>query len=482
MKRKAIELMGESDRQPVKRMGSEPTYPAGKPTMTCSTSPLQGLTSRGSRRSDSSRSTSVDEIHLKRSNSSTDSSASSESDELENFQEVIDSIDFEGLKTVALRVRRELQEAVLQSSEGLYILPDDLSCEIDSIPRHGTFNLVYTVIFSDGLRWAARIPGHGAYLEELDKTKMKSEYESMRLVKEKTTIPIPEIYYLSLDASEIGSAFALMEIVHGFQLHHLWGTTLTKHERLRILNDIAKHMSQLQKLRYNQYGILRFSDKGLDPAIGPQIYFASSHAGNNEVPWGESYEDEPCGSYAEQLRSGWDDCEGFNKRGKCDMPILDLAVESIPAYMDSACVKALHMPDLNLHNIIVDKNGTVVAFLDWDMVGVSPTSAGCAKFPPWISQDWVAPIQFLHDNGGDGEDDEMLQEANERLSNYRKYYAAAYARYAACRVDDYDPRTTSASHILEAIDSALTHRFSRAAIVCKLLEHVFVRRAAFHAI
>ena len=480
-KRKALEAFDDLPARATKRTRSEPPHAAYRLVIPDGNKPLTML--RGGFNPPPDFKHTVD-TESECSDESVDDAAG-DIDKLGHFHHVKTSINFDALKQVALRTRRQIQHHLLAESDDVYGLEDDLACDIVGEPQHGTFNIVYTLKFSDGIQWVTRIPGHGDSFEPLDKIKMDSEYQTMRHLRDETTIPLPTIHYWTTENTEIGSAFALMQCMDGFSLNHLWDTELTEHQRLRILSDVAKYMSQLQKLRYDSVGILRHAQGTGTPVIGPQIYLTSTHLETNDVPWGEAFEDQQYGCYADHLESSWDQCQDLPKRFRCEMAILQLAVESIPDHIDMACGKSIHMPDLNSHNVLIDKHGTISAFLDWDMVGTAPTSVGSAKFPPWIAQEWLRPQALIdeleEENDEEDCDDDVHRDTSSstfaqmsrQMSRYRQYYAAVYSRCMARTQEHYDPRTTTASHVLEALEVAINHREERPAIVVKLLDHAF---------
>ena len=66
-------------------------------------------------------------------------------DQLEGFKDLLNVIKPDKLETIALQVRGEL----------------DVQCSIGKDPLYGYHNLVYPINFSDGIKWAARIPSYG---------------------------------------------------------------------------------------------------------------------------------------------------------------------------------------------------------------------------------------------------------------------------------------------------------------------------------
>jgi len=69
----------------------------------------------------------------------------------EGFSAIVASISPLHLQELALTTRRKI---------GYNDLPET-SCAVSTPPRMGSFNIVYEVTFSDGIKWAIRMPATG---------------------------------------------------------------------------------------------------------------------------------------------------------------------------------------------------------------------------------------------------------------------------------------------------------------------------------
>ena len=139
------------------------------------------------------------------------------------FGDVIKAIDLDALEDIALKCR--LQTPVTStwnlSSRHRAV---GLSCTIyrDREPMYGSYNLAFVITFSDGVKWIARVPGHGKRFGEDDIEKMNSEYYTMRHINANTTLPLSEMFYWSTESTPIGVPFALMSFMKGKALHTFW--------------------------------------------------------------------------------------------------------------------------------------------------------------------------------------------------------------------------------------------------------------------
>ncbi len=71
--------------------------------------------------------------------------------------------------------------------------PDRLSCHLEGGFIHGGYNVCQKVAFSDGTVWLLRLPLVGNVSDEYADEKVAMEVEVLRLLREKTTIPVPDI-------------------------------------------------------------------------------------------------------------------------------------------------------------------------------------------------------------------------------------------------------------------------------------------------
>ncbi|SRR5258707_9763292 len=97
---------------------------------------------------------------------------------------------------------------------------EPLTC-ITELPIYGNKNVVFSITFSDGERWALRIP-FPPY-SELMEERMRADIATMRLIQTRTEIPIPKIHAaLPTVDSPLGVPFILMDWANGVRLEDVW--------------------------------------------------------------------------------------------------------------------------------------------------------------------------------------------------------------------------------------------------------------------
>lgn len=89
---------------------------------------------------------------------SSDCGSSDEGSDLENFLPVLNVIDLNALISAAIDARRNYDR---QKSTIASLTSEDLTCVIQTPPLIGSFNLAFVILFSDGVKWIARVPGSG---------------------------------------------------------------------------------------------------------------------------------------------------------------------------------------------------------------------------------------------------------------------------------------------------------------------------------
>jgi hypothetical protein len=191
-------------------------------------------------------------------NASTDSDAPPA-----HFASLLATITPSSLISLAVRIRNDTQE----SGEG------SKGCSVIQPPKFGSFNLLYTVEFADGVKRVVRIPSP----REINKSRsLRSEAYTMIFLRRHTSIPIPEIYAFDETATnEISAPFILMNFVTGQSVDELWfddtGPTPLNLRRIRILESLALAMSELSQFQFDKIGSLQFNqddDLSLSSSIG----------------------------------------------------------------------------------------------------------------------------------------------------------------------------------------------------------------------
>lgn len=145
---------------------------------------------------------------------------------------------------------------------------DLIPCKIVDLPLCGSFHIVFTLEFDDGVKWMLKISANGHHFDSVAAAALISEARTMQLLKRETTIPVPAVY--AFDASsdnDLSSPFILMERIDGKPLWQGWfddeiPKARLEHFRIKALQSLAEAMTQLNKFTLDRGGALEFDSSG----------------------------------------------------------------------------------------------------------------------------------------------------------------------------------------------------------------------------
>jgi aminoglycoside phosphotransferase (APT) family kinase protein len=403
-----------------------------------------------------------------------------EDDDMDLFRPLLDTLKLDKLADLAVRNRQgqESQDAFPPTAQ-VNLRGENrpkLSCEVISPPILGAYNAVYTLQFSDGVKWIARIPGRAtppSSFSALDARMMDTDLRSMQFTRKNTSIPIPEVFAWETTSDSIGAPYALMSFVPGKSISSVWfdDAWTSESKRTKVLGEIAKYMSQFHSLKFDKIGALCFDDQQNVVSVESFVELDAPDV-TDELPWGNTYAAGPFETTRSFLLDDWDDNNGAADWRLQELQIVRAAVESIPeTLMHDGCY-TLTPPDFDSQNIFVDDDGNVTGFIDWDSVKTQPRVLGYCRYPTFITRDWD-PAMYAY-----GEPDANRENSPEELSRYRQIYADAFARIGLL-ASDFSADDTKLSHIVEAIEIAAGSRICRSGIVEKLLDHAFRHKVPF---
>lgn len=138
----------------------------------------------------------------------------------------------------------------------------------------GSYNIVH-VMEVGTTKLVIRVPatGWGAGMTKAAANALESQVATMRLIRRKTQMPVPEVYtFDTTNNNEISSPFICMSFIPGETVLHVWlddslEETSRDNLRLNILTSIAKRMAQLSSLTFDRIGsIMEEEEEG---TLGP---------------------------------------------------------------------------------------------------------------------------------------------------------------------------------------------------------------------
>jgi hypothetical protein len=338
--------------------------------------------------------------------------------------------------------------------------------------------------------WVVKIPGHGTpdRWTADDEYMLKQEYETMRLITAYTNVPAPfPIDYSATLDNQCGFPYMVMKELPGKNACELWyddrcvaPSPETEQKRENMLRSLAGHMTELNKLRFDQIGMPMFDPTAEDFESHDDIETERLPVGKYYV-WSfcntyRSVERGPFGCTQEFVRNGIDESnemEGFqipkhsaSNKGRPVMSEDELKARSTSKFFDiltshpvfqstASDTFALRHSDLDLQNILIDDDGNVTGILDWDGSLAMPRCVAHAAVPHFLELDWY------------GEAALNTPFLPWRAGHYRSIYAAALLD-----AGNPDVKFTSKSHIYQAVFAALYEGGDKQEVMSRLLKEI----------
>ncbi|KAM3460197.1 hypothetical protein NHJ6243_006131 [Beauveria neobassiana] len=164
----------------------------------------------------------------------------------QNITRVIETANFECLQDIAVLAR-----GVEFAKAGTAII-DTKSFTF------GWNNVVFKITFSDGIIWIARICHalkQGNENIEADRKSMLSEIATLRTLRRRTTIPVPDVFAFEASASnDFGYPYMLMECLEGKPLGTSMAFGVPVKHHPQVAKQLAEVLFQLQNLSFDKLG------------------------------------------------------------------------------------------------------------------------------------------------------------------------------------------------------------------------------------
>jgi len=253
---------------------------------------------------------------------------------------------------------------------------------------HGMYNAVFDVRFENDVSWIFRVHCVETSVDSAcTKAKIESTVATMRLVRCRTSIPIPEIYAFESDrtTSSIGAGYILMEAMRGTEVGGS-GEMLVDDDLNVVYSRLADVVWQLSSVVFPKVGRIFQSHDG-EFHVGP---FVDAH-GNYYGPFSTSveffkYEASKISASHTEWRSKTREDEKKSLRA-CSL--YEQAASSLSDH-DSVSFPIMH-GDLDIHNCLFERdsdgNLQLSAVLDWDSAH-TVTWLEFGFFPSFLKLRW----------------------------------------------------------------------------------------------
>ncbi|KAE8383339.1 hypothetical protein BDV26DRAFT_277286 [Aspergillus bertholletiae] len=389
----------------------------------------------------------------------------------------MECIRLDRLAQYATTIRQRVQRSNSQRVRVINIKP----------PIFGSYHVLYPVKFHDDTLWLLKVPANGTRgkFSPSDARAIRSEALTMRLLCRETTIPVPDVYAFSDTCdNELNCPFILLAHVEGVSLYKVWfdhasPKEIVRARRARCLRDLAAAIVQLDKFSSNTGGSVVFDNRGFPLGIGPlRLVDTASMRERLRVgdpdqstvflelgPFSRTKE------YYTALLDRRHEPDTTFERGV--LGLLQLFVGWIPEPSDGQDAFVLAHPDLDVQNVLVSRDGSLQAIIDWDGVGTVPRSVGNKRYPSWLTRDWdPATYCWTEDIGQRAEPLGLWEDSPDTLRSYRSIYTGFIQSHGPLYDDPTDANLTTRSLILGNLLSAANDPHGTVDIVQKVFSTV----------
>ncbi|PTB65132.1 hypothetical protein BBK36DRAFT_1122360 [Trichoderma citrinoviride] len=324
----------------------------------------------------------------------------------------------------------------------------------------GSYNIVH-IVELESIKLMIRVPctGWGSGMTPTAAQALESQVATLRLIREKTSAPVPEVYaFDTIPNNEIGAPYLCMNFIPGYTVSEVWfdhSAHLPLEElRLNILTSLAQAMAQLSCLAFDSMGSI-MEPESSSTAIGPMYDWDEKEDGKIRVTASD-----PVDSVSGFLRDSYSRETLLDTvYGKAKAKIMEVIMGFLSIF-DSPPGFVLCLPDFDSQNVLVDDQGAVTGLIDWDLVQTMPRCMGYARYPGWITRDWD-PLMYGWPHMPDSED------SPEALHRYRAHYNAEIGKALKWQGDW---KLTENSHIAEAIWISMLYPMNRMEICRKFVQ------------
>lgn len=362
-----------------------------------------------------------------------------------------------------------LHELALSTRHKATDSPPDLTCDVETPPKYGSYNLMYKVTFSDGAIWAIRVPVRDDVDTPTFRQSMRQDVITQQYITSRTSVPIPRIHAWSNTCDNpILRPYTIYQYVQGTQLCYLWNdrTWINDEKRRYIFKQLAAFSADLASFEFDTIGRLGFDDESQAYFVAPfpdfGVFFLPNDV-NRTVHYG------PAGPFHSGVNFMLHVLQMRRRASPEDTRILMLQMflpllTNLP--LDGPPFVLGH-PDLDSQNVLVSDDGTITAIIDWDDVFIAPRQIGTTVYPSWITVDWD-PI-FYGWTDTNTEQENLRFDPPEDLVKFRQWFLDAMDKASGGRYTE----VARNSHIAQALFIAIQSEAATSGIIARFFELIF---------
>ncbi|KAF9077258.1 hypothetical protein BDP27DRAFT_1413692 [Rhodocollybia butyracea] len=154
----------------------------------------------------------------------------------------------------------------------------------------GGFNMVFAIQFKDGSDIVARVHGSPS-LQDVDHSKeelllrIQSEFATIRYLKEKTTIPVPEVLHLDISfVNSVGAPYSLQERIIGPRVADMKSQGMSSDQLMNVVKQVARCEAQLLQSNFDAIGSLVYDSVTTEYRVD-RATLSSVRLPHNRGPW-----------------------------------------------------------------------------------------------------------------------------------------------------------------------------------------------------
>ncbi|KAB8346323.1 hypothetical protein FH972_023367 [Carpinus fangiana] len=300
---------------------------------------------------------------------------------------------------------------------------------VDCRKAEGGFNKLFFFVMDNGARVVARLPTRLAGPPTLT---THSEVATLRFVKQRTSIPVPDVLKWSNTRSNpVGVEYIIMSHVQGVSLMEKW-PQMNGLQHIECIAALGAFTKELASLSFPAYGSLYFNDAQLSGTttldnsfcIGPHCgtqFWDPSIQDNENVPQRSRGPWHDVASYLDELvNTGYESSvnQSSGHQGSLDDHLallkanrrcIDLLAQS--ELVQNASGPTLFHPDFHTRNILVDEDDPtkITGIIDWQSASIEPALLHAAETP-----DFAEPLLFDRELDGNRKAPETDTEKDHR--------------------------------------------------------------------
>jgi serine/threonine protein kinase len=273
------------------------------------------------------------------------------------IQAFLSKANFRQLEILAIRARRKQPKS-----------PPDVTCSIDQDRFASGFNnIVMEVAFSDSCYWIVRIPYRKTNANRSSESFL-SEVTTMQIVRDNTSIPVPQIYGFDASTSRgFGYPYIFMEYLGGHALGGILAKTVPQTRHHKVAQQLAKVYFELSRLTYDRIGRLLPGETTDQPTLIPMAGYEDTIASSLDYFYTERIIEN-----REALDQHPHDAEWAAACG-----ILKMAIPSF--IIDQKVHGQFPLSHIDIHhgNLLFDDEYNLVGVIDWSSAQTVPLERLC---------------------------------------------------------------------------------------------------------